>query len=174
MEGSFGLQFHGYNQGFEPYYKRIFSEIKGFEVDPVFFDNYKERTIRQMKNWKLNEPYERAGQYVRNTLASRTLTIEQRIAYLEAMDLDTLKVFQKRWLNNLTLEWLVQGHLTQAEALEAINNAEAALNFKTMDKSLVNKERCVRLKDRTVYQQSKVNEDKNVNNCIITLFAHCL
>lgn len=61
MVGSFGFSFHGYNQGFEAYYKRIFSEIKGFQVDPIYFQNVKERIIRQLNNSKLGEPYERAS-----------------------------------------------------------------------------------------------------------------
>lgn len=41
-----------------------------------------------------------------------------------------------------------------------------------MDKNLVNRDRCIKLKDRTVYHHSDVNLDKNVNNCCVSLFAH--
>jgi secreted Zn-dependent insulinase-like peptidase len=37
MEGSFGLEFHGYNQGYEDFYKQVFKEIKSFEPDVQYF-----------------------------------------------------------------------------------------------------------------------------------------
>jgi len=41
-----------------------------------------------------------------------------------------------------------------------------------MDKNMLNRERCVKLHDKTVYQHEGVNLDKNVNNCCASVFTH--
>lgn len=67
----------------------------------------------------------------------------------------------KYWLENVSLEWLVQGHLTEQDCVEVCNLAEKALNFNAIDKRILNQERCIKLKDKSVYDVTEVNIDKN-------------
>jgi secreted Zn-dependent insulinase-like peptidase len=105
-------------------------------------------------------------------MSNRCLSNEQRITYLNDMDVPKFLKYKDIWLRNVSLEWLIQGHITEERALTVVDQSEEALNFQGMDKDLINLERCIKLKEKTVYQKSEVNVDKNVNNCCIALFTH--
>jgi len=39
-----------------------------------------------------------------------------------------------------------------------------------MDSSLINRERCIKLKERTVYNRTAINVDNNINNAFVAVF----
>ncbi len=50
MHGCFGLTFIGYNQGYEEFYQKVFSELKNFEPSEQYFNDSKEKILRTLKN----------------------------------------------------------------------------------------------------------------------------
>ena len=53
--------------------------------------------------------------------------------------------------------WLIQGHLTEEDALKMVNETESALTFTKLNSNQIPTSRCVRLRDRTVYYIEKEN-----------------
>lgn len=71
---------------------------------------------------------------------------------------------KKRWLKNIDLVWLIEGHLTEQQAKQVVVNTEEAMKFKRIESDKVSENRTVQLADRTVYNFRQVNEDaKNPN-----------
>ena len=57
MDPAFGFSFYSYNQGYEALYQKVFSDLRTFVPDEQFFENQRKRTIEQIKNFLISEPY---------------------------------------------------------------------------------------------------------------------
>lgn len=88
---------------------------------------------------------------------NRSTTAEELIETSEKMDFEKFMAMKKTFLMNLEMVWLIQGHLTEEDALKMVNETESALTFKRINENDIAHSRCVRLKDRTVYYIEKEN-----------------
>lgn len=80
-------------------------------------------------------------------------------------------------MKNLSFEWLIQGHLTESDALKMVEIAENLIQSQTIDKDEITRRRCVKPKSKSVYEYNQVNTDENVNNAIAVVFldqARCI
>ena len=71
------------------------------------------------------------------------------------------------------LTWLIQGHLTEDDALKMVEVAEKSLDYTRINKDDINYTRLVKLKDRSVYnlEHSNMNAD-NPNSACEAIFSH--
>ena len=58
---------------------------------------------------------------------------------------------KETFLRNLEMIWLIQGHLTEQDALEMVDTTEKAIKFNRISEDDIEVSRCIRLDDRTVY-----------------------
>lgn len=71
------------------------------------------------------------------------------------------------------LTWLIQGHLTEQDAIQMVQTAETALAYKHVDKDDISKGRLVKLTDRSIYTFERSNEvESNPNSVCEALFIH--
>ena len=80
---------------------------------------------------------------------------------------------QQEWLRNISILWLIQGHLTQEDALKMVEVAESSIKFNRIQESDINLPRCIKLNDLTVYNFEHSNESaRNPNSCINVIHAY--
>lgn len=71
------------------------------------------------------------------------------------------------------LTWLIQGHLTESDAVEMVRTAETALDYSPMQKDDLAVARLVKLAERTVYNFERDNEiPSNPNSVCEAVFMH--
>ena len=116
MQGTFGLTFIGYNQGYEDFYQKVFSQLKNFEPSEQYFNDNKERTLRRLKNEKLAEPSSRSSLIYRQVLTQNEQKTYDLIDTLKQIDFKVFLQMKELWLKNITFEWLIQGHIKQEQA----------------------------------------------------------
>lgn len=82
---------------------------------------------------------------------------------------------KKKWLKNLSFSWLLQGHLTEEEAIKIVNTAESAIEYKKLDQSKVEAWRLIKPEDKTIYNIDQLNEvADNPNSALLSLFNYGL
>jgi secreted Zn-dependent insulinase-like peptidase len=77
---------------------------------------------------------------------------------------------QQQWMKNLSFQWLIQGHLTESDALKMVEIAENAISSQPMNADDIVKRRCVKPQSMSVYEFNQINSDENVNNAIAVVF----
>ena len=74
------------------------------------------------------------------------------------MDFETFLSLKKNFLQNLDMVWLITGHLDEKEALKIVECTENSLKFKRIsEEDVESSSRCVKLRDRTVYNLENQN-----------------
>lgn len=93
-----------------------------------------------------------------------TLTDKDLLNAMETLTYEEFKVMKKRWLQNLDFIWLIEGHLTEPDALKLVRMTEESINFKRINWQSVPVPRTVAFRDRTLYTYTTKNGDpKNPN-----------
>ena len=89
------------------------------------------------------------------------------------MTFDSFLELKRKWLKKLHITWLIQGHLTEADAMKMVNVAETALDYEHIAKEDVNYARMVRINDRSIYGCEKSNLNaENPNSVCEAKFTH--
>ena len=100
-------------------------------------------------------------------------SLEDLAVELERLTFDQFKSTQQQWLRNISILWLIQGHLTENDALKIVDLAENSIEFNRINESDVSLNRCVKLKDRTVYEFERSNKNpRNPNSCIKVIHSY--
>ena len=81
----------------------------------------------------------------------RIIDLYERLTYDKFMQLKQV------WLKNISLTWLIQGHLTQESALKMVQSTEVALAFSPISTSDIECFRLVKLQNQTVYCYERSN-----------------
>jgi secreted Zn-dependent insulinase-like peptidase len=104
-------------------------------------------------------------------MQDQTPTIEQHIVAFESLTFAEFNELKLRWLANLDFLWLIEGHLTEADALRMVLTTEEAIQFKRIQHEAVPVRRTIKLEPRAVYNFSLTNPDaKNPNAYCRVLF----
>lgn len=125
-QGYFNFRVIAYNDGLKNFFEQLFTSFNQFEVDETYFKNRQELGIRQFQNALKDEPYRRVGLYFGQAMygydaTETTLKILQSITFQEFLD------FKAKFFKRLGFEWLVAGHIEEAEALELCRTARDRL-----------------------------------------------
>ena len=62
--------------------------------------------------------------------------------------------------------WLIQGHLTKEDALKMVEATEGALTFRRISEDDIQCSRCIKFKDKTVYNLEQDNVSKDNPNSV--------
>lgn len=80
-----------------------------------------------MKNATLVEPYYRVTEQLSSILELSTSSVVQKALELEQLSYEKfIEIKNHHWLKNVSLEWLIQGHISQDEA---VSMAKQNLDF---------------------------------------------
>ena len=106
-----------------------------------------------------------------NVLVNKSCTNLQLVEKCEKLTFDKFLDMKSKFLQNLEMIWLIQGHLTKEDALQMVETTENALTFRRISEDDISAGRCIRLKDRTIYSFEKDNiSEKNPNSCCKAVF----
>ena len=87
------------------------------------------------------------------------------------MTFDDFTMMKKKWLKNLSLQWLIQGHLSQEDALKMVEITEQSLQSKMIAKEDCDMYRLVKFQDKTVYNYDVLHKNPdNPNSCVVSYF----
>ena len=99
------------------------------------------------------------------------MTTAQAISSIESITFDKFNFMKQKWLRNLALTWLIEGHLTAENALKMVQMTEASIDFCKICPDSIPLQRVVELSERTIYTWRETNRDgKNPNSYIRVLF----
>jgi insulysin len=90
---------------------------------------------------------------------------EELLESLQNLTFADFMEMKKRWLHNLDFIWLIEGHLTEADALKLVQITEDSIKFSRISFESVPFQRTLCLRERTVYNYKHVNADPNNPNC---------
>ena len=123
----------------------------------------------------MGEPFNRLEDLRAEVFGNMYLSVKDLISEAEKLDYDTFITTQKTWLQNLNIRWLIQGHLTKEEALKIVDATENSIKFNRIDKNTLDLPRCIKLRDKTVYQYEIKNiSPKNPNSCVEVIHAYMM
>lgn len=86
-------------------------------------------------------------------------TLRELIVAYENMTFEKFIELKSQWLQNMHLTWLIQGHLTEANALKMVELAENALTFNRVSKDDIDFVRMVQINERSIYELERSNQD---------------
>lgn len=103
----------------------------------------------------------------------KTSTFEPAELVTEAENLSFEAFLQLKaiWFDGLNLTWLIQGHITETDALEMVEIAESSLKHKPVSLYDCHLRRIIHLRDRNIYEWKETNADpKNPSSFYKSLF----
>ncbi|CAG7724486.1 unnamed protein product [Allacma fusca] len=111
---------HGYDNKIHLYFNTVLGSLFQFcstgKVS-IRFQDIKEACRENLNNWRNEEPYIHAMEYVRELLNSHTWNPEQLLLALnEDLDPNKLMYFCQEFLRKIRLQWFLYGNLTEYEA----------------------------------------------------------
>ena len=121
---SFGFSLFCYNESYEQFFADVFSNVQDFVPTRSFFESCRLRRLRTLRNYKLAEPNQLAALYATELLYSDYPRLTALIREYENITYESFLDMKAQWLKQMHLTWLVQGHLTQNEALNMVDVGE--------------------------------------------------
>ena len=92
--------------------EEILSRLVNYRVDEDRFRILKEEFIRDLKNFKMEQPYEHANYYNNVLLAERRFTIEDLLDSVVGLDYTKVQAFIQELFGNIHIESMMFGNLT--------------------------------------------------------------
>ena len=102
----------GYHDKQKELLEEILSRLINYQVDADRFRILKEEFIRDLKNFKMEQPYEHAYYYNNILLAERRFTIEDLLDSVVGLDHTKVQTFIQELFGNIHIESLMFGNLT--------------------------------------------------------------
>ena len=86
-------------------------------------------------------------------------SFKEEIQEIENITFEDFLEFKSKFMKTMKFQWLIQGHLTQDQALELTDLARNFIEFKDLDEDdILQFNLMVKLPDHTVFNYEKVNE----------------
>ena len=165
---------YGYNDGLAHFIKELLHHIQDFHVSRNLFNDMKEGKVRAYQNQLKVEPYMLLDQHLHCITLNYNFSYEELLCALEnEISYEHFIKLKNDWLSNMKIEWLIMGHLTKQEAVRIVAESEIALKYKRINDEHEPIIRMLQLKDNSVYDYERVNEDaSNPNSAVLTSFQH--
>ena len=163
----------GFNHKLHILMGKVFETIKSFDtlLTASLFDRIKEKTMKTMKNFYYSQPYSHAGQATDIILGPVMFQVQERLAALEGIEIDDLKVFSKKLLKRTFVEMLVHGNATAEEAKRFLDVVVSSIEPKPLFPSTKANHRVARLKrGRDYVYRFKCYNDQEANSCCQDIF----
>lgn len=116
------------------------------------------------------------SKFLQTTLVSGDPDVMSYIQILDELSFEKFQEMKKKWLQNVSFQWLIQGHLTEEEAKEIARSAQASLVHKPLQMSQLKDaiKGMIKLPNKTVLDYEEMNprtEDSvNPNSAIMSYF----
>jgi secreted Zn-dependent insulinase-like peptidase len=166
-----GFTMNSYNQKYHSFFEKAFKEVQTFTPSEDFFNSKRDAFIRLQKNFAFKEPYERADASATRILKTSTFESTALMNEAENLSFEVFLRLREQWFNSLNLTWLIQGHISETDALKIVEIAEISLKHKPVSLYDCHLRRIVLLRDRTVYEWHETNADpKNPNSFCRSMF----
>lgn len=124
-----------------------------------------------MQNVLMNEPYVYANYLVNEAVQDLSVNIPNVIEDMKAMTFDDFNDMKRLWLSNMDFIWLIEGHLTEDDALDMVKCTEASIKFNRISYETVGSSRSIVFNERTIYTRRFVNpNDSNPNAYCKSMF----
>lgn len=111
------IRVSGYGDKQPALLRRIVAALAQPEIRPERFDIIKERTLRQLRNTKLNKPYSQTRSELTRLLLEPSWTADERIAALEPLGIDDLRAFVPVLMARLYVMSLSHGNVLESDAI---------------------------------------------------------
>lgn len=150
--------------------------MQTFECEEQLFETIKDQQFSIFLNSLYQEPYSRMSKFLQTTLVSGDPDVMSYIQILDELSFEKFQEMKKKWLQNVSFQWLIQGHLTEEEAKEIARSAQASLVHKPLQKSQLKDaiKGMIKLPNKTVLDYEEMNprtEDSvNPNSAIMSYF----
>jgi secreted Zn-dependent insulinase-like peptidase len=103
--------------------------MRGENLETIF-NQVKEQTLQEMKNFYLNQAFRLAAAYVDCVLLDQSYERKDLRAILETFTYADFTKMHHDWLKTGSMSWIVHGNFTEAEAIEVVETARSILNLK--------------------------------------------
>ncbi|KAI4475823.1 hypothetical protein M0802_015013 [Mischocyttarus mexicanus] len=117
----------GYDHKISVLLTKIISNMVHFTFNTDRFEILKENYIRELKNFKAEQPYQHAVYYLAALLAEQVWMKDELLQASSHITIKQLSTFLTFFLNNLHIECLVHGNLTKSEAIDLAHIVESKL-----------------------------------------------
>eukprot|EP01121_Diplochlamys_sp_Union-15-3_P006598 TRINITY_DN1708_c0_g3_i6.p1 TRINITY_DN1708_c0_g3~~TRINITY_DN1708_c0_g3_i6.p1 ORF type:complete len:539 (+),score=83.70 TRINITY_DN1708_c0_g3_i6:161-1618(+) len=161
------LKVKGYNDKLGTLTQRILETLKTLVIKSDRFIVIKDMLKKSLLNIKTNQPYEHARSYLEFALLEPKWTTEEKLLFLDDIELKETQEFLNEMLSPIFLEGLVYGNMTSQEALGLIQNLENYLSSKALLSSEFPKQRLVQLDPGIVRYYARVEPNENNSNSAI-------
>lgn len=151
----FSLTVDGYNQKQKVLLEKLVEKFVQFKPDAERFKILKERFVRNLKNFAMDQPYHHAMYYTNVLLTDKVWTKDEILKEAENLTLDQLIAFKPRFLEAMHIEGYVHGNAMEKEAVEILNTVRGTIQksvpFKPLYSSQLAKDRSVCLSEKSSY-----------------------
>ena len=138
------LAAYGFNDNLHVLLARLVQSMRNHVVKQERFNVIKDSLLRQIRNWKLNAPYDHAMNYTKYLLTTRQWTNEEKEDALKGKFLcgnvlisgikpEDVQKFIPELLSNLHIEALIHGNATKEDAFKLTRIVEETLAAKPLD-----------------------------------------
>eukprot|EP00741_Cyanophora_paradoxa_P011372 tig00020556_g10985.t1 len=167
----FRLVVRGYSHKLALLVKRIVERLASYTVDPERFALVKDQLRREYRNFFLDQPHQHAVYTTNVLLENARWHMNDYVAVLDETTPEGLQAHKAALVRQLFLECLINGNLSEPEALALVEEVEGALKCSALLPSQMPDQRIVRLCDGTdaVYEEANPNESDS-NSAIEAYF----
>ena len=131
------IRISGYSDKQPELLRRIVAALAQPDIRPARFDILKERTLRSLRNTKLNKPFSQTKGELSRLLLEPSWTADERIAALEPLTVENLRTFVPVLLDKTHVISLSHGNVLQADAIAMTEIVHDALVTNTESAALL-------------------------------------
>ncbi|XP_053988603.1 insulin-degrading enzyme [Hylaeus volcanicus] len=117
----------GYDDKQHVLLNKIMDKMFSFEVDPKRFEVLKESYIRNLKNFKAEQPYMHTVYYLAVLLSEQVWMKDELLKATSQVTVERIQQFIPQFLSKVHIECLIHGNVIMSEALETAKLIESKL-----------------------------------------------
>ena len=122
-----GLQIFGYSHKQQILLDKILDKMCEFNPDPARFKVIKEAFIRNLQNFRAEQPYRHAVYYTAVCSSDTRWTNAEMLQAIEPITVEDLKQFLPHLLSKISVESFMYGNIPQSKAVTVGNHVEKRL-----------------------------------------------
>ncbi|CAG0887165.1 unnamed protein product [Cyprideis torosa] len=114
------LDVSGFNHRLVTLLDTLLNRMRGFKPDPERFVVVRELFVRQLENFKMNQPHSHATYYLDYILLERGWSVAEKLACVNEVTLEAMNNFLKNLFDGIFVEALLFGNLDRQNADEIL------------------------------------------------------
>ncbi|KFD65259.1 hypothetical protein M514_00656 [Trichuris suis] len=114
------LNVSGFNEKMSVLLEKVIEKMLSIKFDAKTFDWAKERYVRQLRNFEMEQPYQHSAYYTSLLLSERMWSKQELLQEATDIVLEDLEKFKTELFSALHIEALVHGNATEEEAVSLV------------------------------------------------------